>query len=392
VTKTPENSPGELSTGASAGSLYNASGMATRLRASPLFSIGPGKPGPSLRRGALIAVPVGAALIVELGFDAPTKGAIATGAMFAGFAGLDAPAGPRAAWQAAAAPLIGAMAALGILTSQSAPLAVLTMVLVGAAAGYCFSYSLRLAIYGLVAALTLLVSQGLFLEAGDTLPALLWGTVGGLTQVLWSLVVWVAIDRCRRGEPSGWDTGAVAAAFRSNFTLESENLRHAIRFGASLAVGVAIYRAFDMDNHGFWIPLTILFVMRPDRDETYLRVVLRAAGTVAGLILATLVAETLGYSDVVVVIVLTVATALALGLLTVQYALFTASITIYVVVLTDALGEPTWEADKLRLIGTAIGLLITFLAFVVWPDPERGRDLKFRVLRPPPNPPGPPAR
>jgi uncharacterized membrane protein YccC len=147
-----------------------------------------------------------------------------------------------------------------------------------------------------------------------------------------------------------------------------------------------------MDNHGFWIPLTILFVMRPDRDETYLRVVLRAAGTVLGLIVATLIFETLGFSDVVVVVVLTVATALVLGLLTVQYALFTAAITVYVVVLTDALGEPTWEADKLRLIGTALGLLITFLAFVVWPDPKRGRDLRFTVLRPPPDPPDPAAR
>ncbi len=391
MTKTPENTPSSTPDGAASG-LFNASGRATRLRASPLFAIGPGEPGPSLRRGALIAIPVGAALIVELGFDAPTKGAIATGAMFAGFAGLDAPAAPRAAWQAAAAPAIGLMAALGILSAQTGPTAVAAMALVGAAAGYCFSYSLRLAIYGLVAALTLLVSQGLFLELDETLPALLWGTVGGLTQVLWSLIVWVAVDRCRRGEPSGWNRSAVGAAFRSNFTLKSENLRHAIRFGTSLAVGVAIYRAFDMDNHGFWIPLTILFVMRPDRDETYLRTVLRAVGTVAGLILATAIAEAFGYSDAVVVVVLTAATALALGLLTVQYALFTASITVYVVVLTDVLGEPTWEADKLRLIGTALGLLVTFLAFVVWPDPERGRDFRFRVLRPPADPSGPRAR
>ncbi|HEX5713384.1 MAG TPA: FUSC family protein [Solirubrobacterales bacterium] len=392
MSKTPEITPSQSAAEAGSGGLYNASGRVMRLAASPLFSIGPAAPGPSLRRGALLALPIGAALAVEFGFNAPTKGAIATGAMFAAFAGLDAPAGPRAAWQAAAAPLIGVMAALGILTSQSAPLAVLTMALVGAAAGYLFSYSLRLAIFGLVGALTLLVSQGLFLPVDDTLPALLWGTVGGLTQVLWSLIVWVVADRCRRGDPSGWDREAVAAALRSNLSLESEAFRHAFRFGASLAVGVAIYRAFDMDNHGFWIPLTILFVMRPDRDETYLRTVLRAAGTVLGLILATLIFETVGYSDAVVVVVLTVATALTLGLLTVQYALFTAAITVYVVVLTDALGEPTWEADKLRLIGTAVGLLITFLAFVVWPDPERGRDLKFRVLRPPPDPPGPAAR
>ena len=386
MTKTPEITPSEGAPGRGS-RLFDASGRVMRLRASPLFGIGPGEPGPSLRRGALIAVPVGVALIVEFGFDAPTKGALATGAMFAGFAGLDAPARPRAAWQAAAAPLVGAMAALGVLSSQAAPLAVVTMALVGAAAGYCFSYSLRLAIFGLVGALTLLVSQGLFLEVDETVPALIWGTVGGLMQVVWSLLVWVAVDRCERGQPSGWDAREVRAAVASNLTLGSETMRHAIRFGVSLAVGVAVYRAFDMDNHGFWIPLTILFVMRPDRDETYLRVVLRAVGTVLGVALASLLAEALGRGDVATIVVLTVATALALGLLAVQYALFTTAITVYAVLLTDTLGEPTWQADKLRLIGTAVGLLIIFLAFVVWPDPERGRDLKFRVLRPPPDPP-----
>jgi hypothetical protein len=392
VTKTPENSPDAVSAERRGGQLYNPSGRAMRLTASPLFKIGPSAPGPALRRGALIAVPVGLSLAVEFGFGAPTQGAIATGAFFAAFAGLDAAAGPRAAWQAAAAPMIGLMAALGVLSSQSAPVAVVVMGLVGALAGYCFSYSLRLAIFGLVAALTLLVSQGLFLAAEETLPALLWGAVGGLTQVLWSLIVWVVVERRARDEPSGWDRSAVAAAFAANFNPGSENLRHAIRFGLSLALGVAVYRAFDMDDHGFWIPLTILFVMRPDRDETYLRLVLRAAGTVLGLAVATTLAKTLGASDAAVVILLTAAAALALGLLTVQYALFTAAITVYVVLLTDKLGEPTWEADKLRLIGTAAGLLITFLAFVVWPDPERGRDLRFGVLRPPAVPPGAKAR
>jgi hypothetical protein len=153
LTKTPEITPSATPARRAPG-LFNASGRATRLRASPLLAIGPGEPGPALRRGALIAVPVGLSLIVEFGLDAPTKGAIATGAIFAAFAGLDAPAGPRAVWQAAAAPVIGLMAALGILSSQAAPAAVLAMGLVGALAGYCFSYSLRLAIFGLVAALT----------------------------------------------------------------------------------------------------------------------------------------------------------------------------------------------------------------------------------------------
>ena len=99
-----------------------------------------------------------------------------------------------------------------------------------------------------------------------------------------------------------------------------------------------------MGDHGFWIPLTILFVMRPEREETDLRLVLRAVGTVLGLIVATAVAEAFGGSDLVVIVVLTAAPRSHFGLLTVQYALFTAAITTYVVLLTDTLGESACDA------------------------------------------------
>jgi hypothetical protein len=376
VTKTPENTLSQMPAERSQGRLFNASGLATRLRASPLLSFGPSEPGPALRRGALIAVPIGITLAIELGFDAPTKGAIATGALLAGFPGLDAPARPRAAWQAATAPLIGLAAALGVLSSQSAPLAVLAMGLVGAAAGYCFSVSLRLAIAGLSVSLALMIGQGLFLEPGDAWPALLYATAGGFAQALWSLLVWLVADRDADDEGSGWNTRAALAALGSNLTLSSVAARHAIRFGVALAAGVALYRLLGMKVHGFWIPLTILFVMRPERDETHHRLALRALGTVLGLIVATAFAEAFPGNDVVVVVVLTVAAALTFGLLTVQYALFTAAITTYVVLLTDTLGEGAFEAAGQRLVGTALGILIAFFAFVLWPNPGEGRAVR----------------
>jgi hypothetical protein len=380
-----------VSSGPSPG-LYNPAGTAGRLRASPLFAIGPAEPGPAIRRGFLIAVPIGICLAIEFGFDSPTKGAIATGALLAGFPAMDAPALPRAAWQAAVAPAIGIAAALGILSSQSGIAAVLAMGLVGGLAGFLFAYSLRLAIYGLSVSLALMVAQGFFLPVDDVPPALIWVTLGGLTQTAWSLVVWVVAERRARGEPSGWDARAAAAALRSNLTLSSDACRHGIRFGTALAAGVAVYRIFDMDDHGFWIPLTILFVMRPDRDETYLRLVLRAVGTALGLVVATAFAMTIGGENAATVLVLFVAAGLCFGLLTVQYALFTAAVTTYVVLLTDTLGENAWHAADLRAIGTAIGIAIAFLAWVAWPNPKQGRDLKFEVLRPPPDPPEAAAR
>lgn len=355
--------------------LFNASGRARELRASPLFAFGPSEPGPAIRRGVLLAVPIGVALVVELGFDAPTQGAIAAGALINGFPGMDAPAKARAGWQGATAPLIGLAACLGVLSSQTGPTAVLALGLLGLLAGYCFAVSLRLAIVGLSVTLGMLIAQGLFLPASDALPALLWGTVGGLTQVAWSSIVWLVLDKAADEPEKAWDGRAAIAALRSNLTLGSTSARHGIRFGAALAAGVAAYWLLGFDQHGYWIPLTILFVMRPDRVETDHRLVLRALGTVLGLIVATALGEAFAGDDLVLGAVLTVAAALSFGLLTVQYALFTAAITTFVVLMSTTVGEGAFDAAGQRASGTALGIAIAFLAWRLWPNPRGAVDL-----------------
>ena len=378
--------------------LFNATGAARSLRAAPLFAIGPAAPGPALRRGALVAIPVGIALLVELGLDSPTKGAIGTGALLAGFPALDAPARTRAAWQGAAAPLIGLTAALGALTGSSAVLAVVTMAVVGAAAGYCFSVSLRLAIAGLSVALSLLIAQGLPLDAADALPALLFAAAGGICQALFSFAVW-AWERMRResrvhmrprhpARPAPvWDWGGGVADLRANLTLRSTSARHAIRFGGALAAGVAAYWLLDMHEHGFWIPLTILFVMRPEEEETFHRLILRAIGTAVGLVIATALSHWLQGDGVALALALTIATAFAYGLLTVQYALFTTAITTYAVLLADTLGEPVLHAAGQRALATAIGIAISAAAFLIWSNPATGEEVSREGSLPPPSAP-----
>jgi uncharacterized membrane protein YccC len=349
--------------------LYNASGQVRRLRASPLLAIGPAEPGPALRRGALIAVPVAVALIFEFAFDWPSRGAIATAALVCGFTAMDAPAGPRARWQAGAAPLVGIAAALGVLSSQFAPAAVLAMGLMAAAAGLCYADTLRLAFVGFSCSVALMISQGLFLPVHDTLPALFYGAVGGLIQATWAAIVWLFYDRDSDNE-SGWDLARTKARLSAALTLESQFGRHALRYGIALPLGVAIYRIAGMREHGYWIPLTILFVLRPERDETDHRLVLRAVGTLAGLVFATALAFAFDGAEAPITIVLSISAALTFGLITVQYALFTAAITTYVVLLTDTLGEARLEAAGQRVIGTAVGILIAWLAFRLYPGPE----------------------
>jgi hypothetical protein len=309
-------------------------------------------------------------MLVELGLGGPTKGGVATGALLAGFPALDAPARTRAGWQLAAAPLIGALAAIGVLTGGSAALAIPTMGLAGAAAGYCFAVSPRFAIFGLSIALSLLITQGLPLEPGDTLAVLACATGGGLLQALWSLIVAIAYDRSRERPGLAWSTEAALSALRANLSLGSTNARHALRFGAALAAGVAAYWALGLREHGFWIPLTILFVLRPAADETNRRLVLRGLGTGVGLVFATALSYWLQGDGVALALALTLATGFAYGLLTVQYALFTAAITTYAVLLADTLGEPALSAAGQRALATAIGIAIAGGAFVLWSNPR----------------------
>ena len=361
--------------------LFNAAGTASRLRASPLLAIGPSQPGPALRRGALVAVPVGLALLLELGLNSASKGAIGTGALLAGFPGLDAPARTRAAWQAAVAPLIGLAAALGVLTGSSALPAIAAIAVVGAAAGYCFSVSLRLSIAGLSIALALVITQDLPLGLGDIGPAFLLATAGGVLQAAFSACVWIVGDRDEDGAER-WSTRAALRALRSNLKLSSTSFRHGLRFGTALSAGVSVYWLIGMHEHGFWIPLTILFVLRPEKEETFRRLILRAVGTAVGLVFATALAEWLGGNGVAVAVALTIATGFAYGLLTVQYALFTAAITTYAVLLADSIGEAALHAAGQRAIATAIGIAIAGASFLLWPNRGEGLPADATASRP----------
>ena len=173
-----------------------------------------------------------------------------------------------------------------------------------------------------------------------------------------------------------WDWKGGVRDLGANLTLRSTSFRHALRFGAALAAGVAVYWLLDMHEHGFWIPLTILFVLRPEREETFHRLILRAVGTAAGLAIATALSEWLQGDGVALALSLTVATAFAYGLLTVQYALFTTAITVYAVLLADTLGEPALRAAGQRAAATAIGIVISAVAFLLWSNPSGTEELE----------------
>lgn len=337
-----------------------------------------GDPMPAIGRGFLVAVPVAAGLLTELELDDAVAGGVGTAAMICGFIAFDGPARVRVRWQLCCAPVVGIAAALGVLTSQTVATAILGMAVVATLGGYAVAVSMRMAIAGLSVVLAFLIAQGLWLEPHEAWKALAIGTCGGLAQAGWAACVWAVADRGReRRFELGRAAAKAAAKLRAGLDFQGAPLRHALRFGAALGIGVAIYRLVGFHDHGYWVPLTILFVLKPEASQTSERIAMRAAGTVMGLLLATALAGVLSDAVIPTTIVLTIAAALAFALLAIEYALFTTAITVYVVLLTDTLGSPAFDSAGERALGTVLGILVAALAFRAFGEPEVDRSKTF---------------
>ncbi len=127
------------------------------------------------------------------------------------------------------------------------------------------------------------------------------------------------------------------------------------------------------------MPLTVLFVLKPELGMTEERIAMRAGGTLLGLVVATPLAMAIGGLPLVESIAMMLAAGLCFALLALEYALFTAAVTSFVVILAHAMGQSAWQAADERGIGTVIGLVLAVVAFGVWSN----RRLDERVTMPP---------
>ena len=81
--------------------------------------------------------------------------------------------------------------------------------------------------------------------------------------------------------PAGAASSSAAAparqawnTLRQNLRLESDALRHALRVGIGATLAVALSRSFAV-NHGYWMSLTLVFILQPYFAATWQRTVER---------------------------------------------------------------------------------------------------------------------
>ena len=174
----------------------------------------------------------------------------------------------------------------------------------------------------------------------------------------------------RRAARQAWNT------LRQNLRLESDALRHALRVGIGATLAVALSRSFAV-NHGYWMSLTLVFILQPYFAATWQRTVERVLGSVAGAIGASLLGLLLSTPLSVALAVLPIALG-TFAARTVNYALFTFFLTSQFVLVSHIqqpdLHEP--ELAALRAFNSVLGAVLALLiGFLLWPRrrPRAGR-------------------
>jgi uncharacterized membrane protein YccC len=158
------------------------------------------------------------------------------------------------------------------------------------------------------------------------------------------------------------------ATLRANATVRSESGRHALRLAGTLAIAVALEHALPV-AHGFWIPMTVALVLRPDFGATVARGTARLAGTCAGALLAGGIAWAFHPSALVHLGLVLFFAWFGYTLFAASYAAFSVAITAYVIFLLAYGGLPEHTATVDRLLATAVGgalALGAYLAFPTW--------------------------
>lgn len=176
----------------------------------------------------------------------------------------------------------------------------------------------------------------------------------------------------RMGElRQGWNLDLL----RANLTGTSLTLRHAARVSLVCGLDVAIMLVAHI-NHGYWLLLTSLIVLQPHVAGTVRRGLQRVGGTVAGGMVAAVLALKL-HSQGAMAAVLFPFSLLSLAILPVSYAAFAFFLTpTFVLAWMPYAGD--WQLAFLRIGNTFFGALIAVAATLyVFPAYERERAPQF---------------
>ena len=161
-------------------------------------------------------------------------------------------------------------------------------------------------------------------------------------------------------------------ALRANLSLQSPAFRHALRLAVLVAAGDIIGRMVSW-RRTYWLPMTVVLVLKPEFTATFTRGLLRIAGTIVGLLLATGLFHMFRLNVAEQVILIFAFVFLLRWLGPANYGIFGIVVSALIVLLLAIGGIAPKDVIWARGINTAAGGILTLLAYRLWPSWERTR-------------------
>jgi uncharacterized membrane protein YccC len=170
-----------------------------------------------------------------------------------------------------------------------------------------------------------------------------------------------------------------ATTFHANLNFRSTVFRHALRLSLCLSVAGLLAAATGW-RHSYWIPMTVILVLRPDFAATFSRGLQRIAGTVVGLLGAT----ALFYCLPPIFAVQAMAIGLCVFFLRrfghANYFFLALCVTAAIVLMLGLSGAAPHEVVPERLAATLIGGTLALSAYALWPTREPADDALAKLL------------
>jgi hypothetical protein len=144
-------------------------------------------------------------------------------------------------------------------------------------------------------------------------------------------------------------------------------VRHAMRLSAAAGVGTAV-AILTGSAQGYWLPLTVLLVLRPETAHTYTRCVIRLAATVFGIAVATSVAALWHPTGLPAALLVVLLVGAAYAVARFGYAPVTAAVAAAIVFLVGLSGSVNSDTVGERLLAVTLGGALAVASHVVLPD------------------------
>jgi uncharacterized membrane protein YccC len=174
----------------------------------------------------------------------------------------------------------------------------------------------------------------------------------------------------RLGRPAALRVRTARAA--RNVMLSANSWRYGIRLALCIGIAQALVSLVPVPR-SYWVALTITFVLKPDFGSVFSRALLRALGTVVGLMVAATVLTLVprGWWDVPVMMLLA---PLIPALTPRGYGFQTAAVTPVILLLSDNLNHQGTGLLAPRLLDSVLGCAIALIAgYLLWPESWRTR-------------------